>query len=131
WSSDVCSSDLHGEFLEGGIDLNSIFGSNIPCFSTFMAETRASNSSTASLSDLTPPVSFPLCGMSVTKACNGGTVSADGTSVSYSFKATVTNDGVGSIYSITVHDTLPDGTTSDITPTLPDTCANSTPCLGP
>jgi hypothetical protein len=120
----------HGEFLEGGIDLNTLFGSNIPCFSTFMAETRSSNSGTASLEDLTPPVSFPLCGMSVSKSCNGGTVGADGTSVNYSYSASVHNDGVGSIYNITLHDTLPDGTTSDIAVSLPDSC-NGTACLGP
>lgn len=118
----------HGELLEGGIDLNSIFGSNLPCFSTFFAETRSSNSSTASLEDVTPPVSFPLCGMSITKSCNGaGSVSADGTSVSYSYSASVTNDGIGNLYNVTIHDTLPDGTTTDISPTLPD-CGGT--CLG-
>ena len=38
------SSFLKGEFLEGGIDLNAIFGADVPCVTTFMAETRASNS---------------------------------------------------------------------------------------
>src|SRR5439155_5102024 len=57
-----------GEFLEIAVDLNKIFGSsNIPCFSTFFAETRSSTSATASLSDLTPPVSFPLFSLSATK----------------------------------------------------------------
>jgi len=120
----------HGDFLEGGIDLNTIFGSNIPCFSTFMAETRSSNSPTSSLQDVTPPISFPLCGMSVTKVCNGaGQVSADGTSVSYSYSATVSNDGIGPLYNVSLHDTLPDGTVQDIPVTLPDTC-NGSPCLG-
>ena len=53
----------HGEFLEGGIDLNSVFGSSIPCFTTFMGETRASTSPTSTLSDFIPPHSFPLCGI--------------------------------------------------------------------
>jgi hypothetical protein len=120
----------HGEFLEGGIDLQTIFGSNIPCFSTFFAETRSSNSSTASLEDVTPPVSFPLCGMSVTKSCTGSQISADGASASYTFSATVSNDGIGPLYNVTLHDTLPDGTTSDIAVTLPDTCGLNA-CLGP
>src|SRR5579864_2963978 len=42
-----------GSFLEGGIDLNdtNIFGSNVPCFSSFLAETRASTSTDSTLSD--------------------------------------------------------------------------------
>lgn len=124
-----------GELLEGGIDLNAIFGSNIPCFTRFMAETRSSTSTTSSLQDLTKPVSFPLCGLGVTKACTSqpGTISADGTSISYSYSATVTNTGIGALYSITVNDTLPDGTAATFTPTLPDTCSQpgggTAPCL--
>jgi len=99
-----------GEFLEGGIDLESIFGANVPCFTTFMAETRSSTSPTATLSDFSPPVSFPLCGLHVTKSCNGpGQVSPDGTSVAYSWTATVFNDGVGSLSNVTLNDSLPDG----------------------
>lgn len=42
-----------GSFLEGGIDLNdsNIFGENVPCFSTYLAETRASQSTDSTLSD--------------------------------------------------------------------------------
>ena len=42
-----------GSFLEGGIDLNDshIFGTNVPCFSGFLAETRASQSTDSTLSD--------------------------------------------------------------------------------
>jgi len=130
-SKNKAATFAHGEFLEGGIDLQTVFGANIPCFSLFFAETRSSTSPTASLEDVTPPVSFPLCGLSVTKVCNGaGTVSADGTSISYSYSATVTNDGIGSLYNVSLHDTLPDGTVTNIALTLPDSC-NGTPCLGP
>ena len=100
----------HGEFLEGGLDLQSIFGANVPCFTTFMAETRSSTSPTATLSDFSPPVSFPLCGLHVTKACNGpGVISADGSSVAYSWTATAFNDGIGSLSNVSLNDTLPDG----------------------
>jgi len=99
-----------GEFLEGGIDLNAIFGSNVPCFTTFMAETRSSTSPTATLSDFSPPASFPLCSIGVTKACNGpGMVSPDGTSVAYSWTATVTNTGIGALSNVSLNDTLPNG----------------------
>ena len=105
----------HGEFLEGGIDLQSIFPNNIPCFTTFMAETRSSTSPTSTLSDFTGPHSFPLCGLSIAKACNGpGQVSADGTSVTYTWTATVTNTGIGTLTDVTIADTYPDGTKQNI-----------------
>jgi hypothetical protein len=104
-----------GEFLEGGIDLETIFGGNVPCFTTFMAETRASTSPTSSLADLTPPVSFPLCGIKVTKSCNGnGVVSNNGNTVTYSWTVTATNTGIGSLFDVTVIDTLPDGVTENV-----------------
>jgi hypothetical protein len=132
-TKNVATTFSHGEFLEGGIDLETIFGNTVPCFSTFMAETRSSNKPDSALQDVTPPVSFPLCGIRVEKNCNGaGLVSADGTSVAYSYSATVTNTGIGSVFNVSLHDTLPDGTVTDITVPLPDTC-NSIPnsCLGP
>ena len=109
------STFAHGEFLEGGIDLNSVFGSSIPCFTTFMGETRASTSPTSTLSDFIPPHSFPLCGISVAKSCNGpGTVSSDGTSITYTWTATATNTGIGTLTNVTINDTYPDGTTASI-----------------
>ncbi len=105
----------HGEFLEGAIDLNSVFGTSVPCFTTFMAETRSSTSPTSTLSDFVPPQSFPLCGIAVTKSCNGpGSVSSDGTSITYTWTATVTNTGIGTLSNVTLNDTYPDGTTASI-----------------
>ncbi|PYU93717.1 MAG: hypothetical protein DMG25_08690 [Acidobacteria bacterium] len=106
-----------GEFLEGGLDLNAIFGANIPCFTTFMAETRASNSPTSTLSDFSAPASFPLCSITATMACNGsGTLSSDGSSVNYSWTGAAVNTGMGKVFDVDVTDTLPDGsqTTSRI-----------------
>src|SRR5437588_355129 len=42
-----------GSFLEGGIDLNNtdVFGANVPCFASYLVETRASNSTDSTLSD--------------------------------------------------------------------------------
>jgi uncharacterized repeat protein (TIGR01451 family) len=42
-----------GSFLEGGVNLNSLFptGTQVPCFASFLAETRASNSANSTLSD--------------------------------------------------------------------------------
>ncbi len=113
-----------GELLEGGVDLNQLFGANIPCFTKFMAETRSSTSPTSSLQDLVAPVPFPLCSLGISKSCltNPGTISPDGTSIAYQFSATATNTGSGNLFAVEIDDTLPDGTTATFTPTLPDTC---------
>ena len=99
----------HGELLEGGVDLNVIFPNGLPCFSTFMAETRSSNSPTATLSDLTPPVSFPLCGASITKNCDSASFvndpSTGATTVQYNFSGTVKNTGIGALTNVCVSDT--------------------------
>ena len=46
------SSDFAaGEFYEGGINLDTVFGGDAPCFSSFIAETRSSQSTSAQLKD--------------------------------------------------------------------------------
>ena len=40
-----------GEFYEGGVNLDTVFGGDAPCFSSFIAETRSSQSTTAQLKD--------------------------------------------------------------------------------
>jgi len=95
-----------GEFFEGGVDITALFGAgNVPCFATFMAETRSSQSPTATLSDFTPPRSFPLCGMNATKTCSGGQINSDGKTVTYSFSGTIHNIGIGTLTGLAVSDT--------------------------
>ncbi|PYU04311.1 MAG: hypothetical protein DMG34_10690 [Acidobacteria bacterium] len=106
------SSFLKGEFLEGGIDLNAIFGADVPCVTTFMAETRASNSATSTLSDFSPPHSFPLCGIAVTKSCPQGAINAAGTGFTYGYNGTVTNTGIGTVTNVVVTDNLPANATN-------------------
>ena len=122
----------HGEFLEGGIDLVSVFGAgSVPCFTTFMAETRSSNSPSASLSDFSPPTSFPLCGIKVSKNCNGnGVVSNNGNTVTYSWTVTANNTGIGNLYDVTVIDTLPDGVKVNVPLISEQTTPNSLPGKG-
>jgi hypothetical protein len=110
---------LPGEFFEGGVDLNGIFGANIPCFSTFMAETRSSQSPTSTLSDFTPPHSFPLCGVSIAKVCSGaGTLNTDHATIHYLFASTtgspmvIQNTGIGALSHVTIVDTPPAGATN-------------------
>jgi hypothetical protein len=45
------TSPQAGEYLKVGLDFTAIFGPNLPRFSTFLAETRSSNSPTSTLSD--------------------------------------------------------------------------------
>ncbi len=45
------TSPQAGEFMEMGIDFSALFGSNLPRYSAFMAETRSSNSPSSTLSD--------------------------------------------------------------------------------
>lgn len=122
-----------GEFLEVGLDLTTIFP-NVPCFTTFFAETRSSTSITSTLSDFTTPVSFPLCAIAVAKKCNGkGSISSDGSSVAYTgalgsgWTVTVTNKGTGNLYNPTVVDTLPDG--NKVTVPVSSSCGTTANCL--
>lgn len=97
----------HGELLEGAVDLDVIFGSgNIPCFSTFLGETRASTTPSATLSDISGPHSFPLCKLTVSKSCTGSSI-VNGNQITYNFSGSVTNSGVGTVYNVTLSDTPP------------------------
>jgi hypothetical protein len=100
------TSYAHGEFMEGGINLNAIFGNNVPCIASFFAETRSSQSTTATLSDFTVPVPFPLCSMAISKACACDTIlnSGIGGQYQYSVNGIVTNTGIGDLFNVTVTD---------------------------
>jgi hypothetical protein len=121
-----------GEFLEIGVDLNTLFNGSIPCFSNFFSETRSSTSLSASLSDLTVPVSFPLCSLSAMKTCSSAAV-VNGNQVQYNFSGTVTNTGSSTLYSPVVYDTYPVtpvGTPVFNQPTGPITAGNSATFTG-
>jgi uncharacterized repeat protein (TIGR01451 family) len=62
----------HGEFLEEGINLTSLGLS--PCFTSFLAETRSSTSTSATLSDFVLGPNFQTCQVVLT---NTATVKAD------------------------------------------------------
>jgi hypothetical protein len=91
-------------FFEGGVNLNKIFPTGAPCFSSFLAETRSSSSITAQLKDFAEG-SFNLCKITVTKNCNFVGVTPDGTALQYTFSGTVHNDGSGPVYDVQVIDT--------------------------
>ena len=103
-------------FFEGGLDITQAFGSsNVPCFASFLEETRSSQSPTAVLKDFLLGA-FPVCSMTLSKACGTATISSDGTTVTFPVNGTVTNTGIGTLYNVQVLDTV--GTsTKTITPT--------------
>ncbi|HEX7914219.1 hypothetical protein [Rudaea sp.] len=106
-------------FFQGGINLSSALGGNLPCFSSFLEETRSSQSTSAVLKDFVLG-GFPVCGMSVTKTCDSANPPAlvnDGTQVSFSWTGTVTNTGVGTLTGLQVNDTLP-GSNTVVNPPL-------------
>jgi hypothetical protein len=99
-------------FFTGGIDLTYVFQhilgvSSAPCFSSFLFDTRTSQSLTATVKDFLSG-GFPECHVSVTKTytCNG--FNADST-FNYSYTGTVTNDGGGTLFNVSVKDSPTDG----------------------
>jgi len=96
-----------GGFFEGGADLTTLFAASgagaVPCFSSFMLETRSSQEPSAVLKDFVLG-SFPECHISLTKGCQCTAFHTDGSGFDYSFSGTVTNDGGGTVFNVTVTD---------------------------
>ena len=99
-------------FFQGGVNLTSALGPSLPCFSSFLEETRSSQSTSAVLKDFLLG-HFPVCSMSINKACGTGTLAPvlvnNGTQVQYTWTGQVQNTGVGALSNVEVDDTLPDG----------------------
>src|SRR5262245_21334159 len=112
----ACKDGFVNEFpfetlFEGGVNLSALLGGDA-CFASFMAETRSSSSFTASLKDFSLD-SFPVCKISITKQCTDGDINASETGFVYTYSGSVTNEGFGTIYDVTVTDkgvTFPLGT---------------------
>jgi len=94
-----------GGFYEGGFDLTAIFpaGTPVPCFSSFLEETRSSQSASAVLKDFLLGA-FPQCHISVSKNYACTQQNADNT-FNYSYNGTVSNDGGGQVFNVQVTDT--------------------------
>jgi uncharacterized repeat protein (TIGR01451 family) len=88
--------------FEGGIDVSALLGvQDIGCFSSFLAATRSSHSTTAELKDFALGA-FPVCGVEVTKT--GDTLSKIGDPVDYTI--TVKNTGQATLYKKSISDSL-------------------------
>ena len=88
--------------FEGGIDVNALLGvQDIGCFSSFLAATRSSHSTTAQLKDFALGA-FPVCGIDVDKT--GDTLSKVGDPADYTI--TIENTGQRILYKRNISDTL-------------------------
>ena len=112
-------------FFEGGINVSALLGGNVPCFSSFLAETRSSRSETAQLKDFVLG-NFDVCAISVTKECVAEVNTEDGgNSILVNFSGTVTNTGALPLNDVTVVDDMgtPDDATDDVVVFGPATLA--------
>ena len=94
-----------GGFYEGGIDLTTLLptGQNAPCFSSFLFETRSSQTVNAVLKDFLLG-SFPQCHISITKSCACTSFNPSQVQFTDTFGGYVTNDGGGNLYNVTISD---------------------------
>lgn len=106
-------------FFEGRLNVTQAFlaagVTEIPCFSSFLIETRSSRSETAQLKDFLGG-EFPLCSIAITKTCSA-TQLANSNQFLIEYSLNLTNTGVGSIdagETVTINDAPSDGTAFDI-----------------
>lgn len=94
-----------GTLFEGGINFTQLLGGQA-CFSSFLAMTRTSASTSAQLKDFALG-DFNLCGMEVAKTCAGiPEVNEDGVSIDTVFDVTVSNTGFGALHNVTLAETI-------------------------
>jgi hypothetical protein len=96
-------------FFEGGVDITQALAAvgvvQLPCFTSFLEETRSSQSTTAVLKDFLAG-GFPVCGLSITKSCGTASVDPTGTFINFPVNFTVTNTGIGTLSGISITDAV-------------------------
>lgn len=115
-------------FFEGGINITQILGAT-PCISSFLAETRASRSETATLKDFVAG-NFDACGASVSKSCEA-IINETGDEVNVGFTGSASNTGglplfvelqddqPGSVITAVCNDVSGNGACGDASDTVP------------
>jgi hypothetical protein len=88
-------------FFTGGVDVTNLLKAPV-CFTSFLEETRSSQSTTAVLKDFIAG-SFPECHLSANKTVTCTTFNAGG-SFNYSYSGHVINDGGGNLFNVKVVD---------------------------
>ena len=92
-------------FFEGGINLSAFINTTVGgCFSSFMAETRASTSLTATQKDFALG-EFNTCKLDIAKTCPSVVYDPATNLLNYTSQITVTNKGFGTVYDVTMTDT--------------------------
>jgi len=124
WSDYIPKSGTQGTypenaFFEGGINLSWIFGDiQLPCFSSFLMETRSSHRANAQLKDFVLG-DLDTCKLEIKKTCLSSSVNTeDYTSLIHTYEYNVTNSGFGLISNVTFMDDAgtPNDESDDFTP---------------
>lgn len=93
-------------FMEIGINLTNVFQGSVPCFSTFVAETRSSSEPNASQKDFVMG-SFNVCGIDVSKSCTNNQVSFNPLKFTFDVGGCITNTGFGAVTNFGLTDSPP------------------------
>lgn len=101
-----------GQFFEGGINLTKLLPGGDTCFASFMATSRSSTSPTSAIKNFILG-GFPVCHLTVTKACpDPGVYDPSTNKILFTVKGRVYNDGGGALSNITVTDSPTNFTTA-------------------
>lgn len=92
-------------FFEGGINITDLVGATAGCFSSFLAETRSSTSTSATLKDFALG-QFNTCSVQLAKDCPTVTYDPTTNLLSYTVNLTVTNDGFGTLFDLAIEDLI-------------------------
>jgi hypothetical protein len=131
WNEGTIASPL---FYEGAIDISFLLGS-APCFTSFVEETRSSQSVTAVLKDFLGG-GFPVCSFTLSKSCQCNSVDGNTGTFTYGYGGTVKNTGIGTLSDVMVTEHVPGGSdvvydcgslAAGVTKNWPAQCSPTTP----
>jgi hypothetical protein len=100
-------------FFEGGINITALLP-QAECFSSFMAETRSSQSLNAVLKDFALG-EFNTCKLEITKTCPTVLFNSTTGQLDYTASITVKNSGIATLFDVTVTDTASGGHKATLT----------------
>lgn len=92
-----------GQFFEGGVNIPKLLPGSDSCFSAFMATSRSSDQPNASIKNFLLS-SFPVCHLTVTKACESAVFQSATNTVLNTVRGSILNDGGGALTNVTLSD---------------------------